>query len=119
MHVEIAVRHGDLGPSQHAYLRQKTEKLVKYFSRLMSIEVAVTELKYSWQIEIVASAEHKHDFVAREEGPNPEAAMDGCVHKIEEQIRRYKEKIQNHRDEIPQGGTSPDRPELPDSPALS
>jgi putative sigma-54 modulation protein len=97
--IEISTRHGSLGPDQRSYLHEKAEKLQKYFDRLMMIEVAVEHLKHAWQVEILVSAEHKHDFVAVEEGPIPEAAMDRCVHKIEQQLRRYKEKVQHHRGE--------------------
>lgn len=97
MHIEITTRHGGLGPEQQAYLHDKAEKLTKYFGRLMKIDVAVEPLKHSWQVEILVSAEHKHDFVAREEGPTPESAMDQCVHKVEHQLRRYKERVQNHK----------------------
>jgi putative sigma-54 modulation protein len=108
VHIEITTRHGGLGPDQHTYLHDKAEKLLKYFGRLMRIEVEVEHLKHSWHVEIFVSAEHKHDFVAREEGPTPEAAMDLCVHKIEQQLRRYKEKVQNHKGEsTARGGSSP------------
>jgi putative sigma-54 modulation protein len=95
--IEIASRHGNLEPAQTQYLHDKADKLVKYFDRLMSVEVAVDHGKHFWQVEIRASAEHKHDFFAKEEGPTPEAAMDSCVHKVEEQLRRYKEKVQHHK----------------------
>jgi putative sigma-54 modulation protein len=105
-----------LGPEQNQYLHDKAEKLLKYFERLMAIEVAVDHVKHLWQVEILVSAEHKHDFVAKEEGPTPEAAMDQCVHKIENQLRRYKERVQNHKGAIGQGGTTPSSPELPEPP---
>jgi putative sigma-54 modulation protein len=108
VHIEISTRHGSLGPDQQAYLHEKAEKLLKYFGRLMAIEVAVEHLKHEWQVEILVSAEHKHDFVATEKGPVPEAAMDSCVHKIVEQLRRYKDKVQRHRGEMSVG----DLPEL-------
>lgn len=116
MQIEIATRHGSLTPHQQDHLQEKAEKLVKYFGRLMSIEVAVEQTKRNWQVEILVSAEHKHDFVALESGSTPEAAMDQCVHKVESQLRRYKERVQNRRDAIPQGGTSPTRPDLPEPP---
>ena len=105
MQIEISTRHGELSAEQQRYLHDKAEKLQKYFDRLMSIEVAVDHVKHAWDIEILVSAEHKHDFVARETGSTPEAAMDACVHKIENQRRRYKEKVQNHKGEVPHGGT--------------
>jgi putative sigma-54 modulation protein len=115
--IEITTRHGSLTPEQQEYLQNKAEKLTKYFNRLMAIHVNVEHGKHSWQVEIVVSAEHKHDFVAYEDAPTPEAAMDLCEHKIEQQIRRYKEKVQEHRDAVPHGGTSPSSPDLPEPPA--
>ena len=106
MQIEISIRHGALDAEQHRYLHDKAEKLLKYFSRLMAIEVAVDHVKHAWDIEILVSAEHKHDFVARETGATPEAAMDACVHKIEQQLRKYKERVQNHKGEATLGGSS-------------
>ena len=107
MHIEITTRHGSLEESQQTHLHEKAQKLLKYFARLMSIEVEVDQRKNDWLVEIFVSAEHKHDIIAREPGDTPESAMDQCVHKIEQQLRRYKEKIQNHKGDIPQSGTGP------------
>ena len=117
MQIELSTRHGSLAPDQQVYLRDKAEKLRKYFDRLMAIEVRVEYVKHACRVEIVASAEHKHDFVAVEEGPTPEAAMDSCVHKIEQQLRRYKERVQDHRGETPMGGTSPQSTDVPEPPS--
>src|SRR5512135_784835 len=100
VHIEISTRHGGLGPEQQSYLHDKAEKLLKYFGRLMAIEVAVDHLK--------------HAFVATEEGPTPEAAMDQCVHKIEHQLRRYKERVQHHKGDVTHGDISPRSPEPPE-----
>jgi len=116
VNIEITTRHGHLEAGQREYLRQKAEKLLKYFGRLMSIEVAAEPRKHDWSVEVLVSAEHKHDFVARVEADTPEMAMDGCVHKVEQQLRRYKEKVQDHHGAIPQGGTSPLHPDLPEPP---
>lgn len=116
MQIAITARHGSLNSDQHDYLRAKAEKLQKYFGRLMSIEVAADHQKNGWLVEVLVSAEHKHDFVAREEAPGLEAATDACVHKVEQQLRRYKEKVQDHHGAMPQGGTSPLHPDLPEPP---
>jgi putative sigma-54 modulation protein len=114
VHIEISTRHGGLAPEQQSYLHEKAEKLLKYFGRLMAIQVEAEHHKHSWQVEILVSAEHKHDFVAREEGPTPEAAMDQCVHKIEQQLRRYKERVQNHKGDVALGGIPVPSPEPPE-----
>lgn len=122
MHIEITTRHGSLEPEQHDYLDEKAQKLLKYFGRLMAIEVEVDRRKSDWLVEIFVSAEHKHDIVARETADTVEAAMDRCTHKVEQQLRRYKERIQNHKGDIPQGGSgaqvglSPRPDELPEPP---
>ncbi|RUL86855.1 HPF/RaiA family ribosome-associated protein [Tautonia sociabilis] len=118
MQIELSTRHGlTLDPSQQRYVQDKAGKLLKYFNRLMAIEVIIDHQKNGWWMEMVASAEHKHDFVARGDAPGLEAVTDQVVHMIEQQIRRYKDRIQDHRDEMPHGGTSPTRPDLPEPPA--
>jgi putative sigma-54 modulation protein len=107
VHIEITTRHGSLEPEQQSYLNDKAQKLLKYFGRLMAIEVEVDRRKHDWLVEIFVSAEHKHDIVARETADTVEAAMDSCLHKAEQQLRRYKERVQNHKGDIPQGGSGP------------
>jgi putative sigma-54 modulation protein len=62
------------------------------------------------------SAEKTNVFVGWVVADTPEMAMDGCVHKVEQQLRRYKEKVQEHHGAMPQGGTSPLHPDLPEPP---
>ncbi len=111
MHIEISTRHCELSGQQQTYLHDKAEKLLKYFGRLMAIEVAVYHGKHAWEIEILVSAEHKHDFVARESAATPEMTMDLCVHKIEQQLRRYKEKVQHHKGDVTHDGPARRSPE--------
>lgn len=111
MQIEISTRHGGLEPDEHRYLQEKADKLQKYFGRLVAIQVVVDHVKHAWQVEILVSAEHKHDFVAREEGPTPQAAMDQCVHKIEHQLRRYKERVQSHKGDVTHEGITPRSPD--------
>ena len=40
----------------------KAEKLLKYFGRLMQIEVEVDHRKHDWLVEIFVSAEHMLNF---------------------------------------------------------
>lgn len=97
MQIKISVRHGHLGEDAQRYVRDKAEKLLRFFDRLTSIEVTVDLQSDSSTVEILARAEHKHEFVARESNPDVLAAVDMVEHKLEGQIRRYKEKIQDHR----------------------
>jgi putative sigma-54 modulation protein len=95
--IKISTRHGQLSEESQQKVREKTERLVRYFERLTSIEVTV-DLKSpdSPVVQLQVSAEHKHDFVAHGEGAELSKAVDAAVHKMEEQLRRYKERIQGH-----------------------
>ncbi len=97
MQVSISARHGQLSEATREKIAAKTEKLTRLFERVTAIEVEVDlENKDALTVEIHASAEHKHDFVAREQGEELMAVLDAAVHKIEQQIRKYKEKVQDH-----------------------
>jgi putative sigma-54 modulation protein len=50
------------------------------------------------KVDLKVSAEHKHDFVAHEQGDNLLGVVEAAVEKIEEQLRRYKERVvERHR----------------------
>lgn len=97
MQVKITARHGHLSESTQEFIRNKAEKLLHYFQRLMMIEVLVDQKEEEFVVEFLVSAEHKHDFVATERNKDLLAAVDLVLDKLEGQIRRYKEKIQDHR----------------------
>ena len=99
MQLSITARHGHLTEATQAKLRAKAEKLGRFFERLMSIEIVV-DLKDSQQpkVDLKVSAEHKHDFVAHEQGENLVGALEAAVEKVEQQLRKYKERVQErHR----------------------
>jgi putative sigma-54 modulation protein len=95
--IKISARHGHLADETQEFIRRKVEKLLRYFERLTSIEVTVDLRNELNQVELLVSAEHKHDFIAHETNSDILAAVDAVVAKLEQQIRRYKEKIQDHR----------------------
>ena len=99
MQVSISVRHGQLAESTQDKLKSKAEKLSRFFDRLMAIELVI-DLQDEQQpsVEIMVSAEHKHDFVATSKSESLISATDSAVQKIEQQLRKYKEKVQQkHR----------------------
>jgi putative sigma-54 modulation protein len=95
--IKISARHGHLNEATQLFIEDKAQKLLHFFNRLTLIEVTVDLQTESKKVELVVQAEHKHDFVARESHPDLLAAIDRVVDKMEGQLRRYKEKIQDHR----------------------
>jgi len=95
--IKTSVRHGHLSESAQQLVRDKAEKLLHFFDRLTMIEVTVDLQEDSKSVELLVQAEHKHDFVARESAAELQVALDAAVDKLVHQLRRYKEKIQDHR----------------------
>ncbi|MFN0199044.1 MAG: ribosome hibernation-promoting factor, HPF/YfiA family [Planctomycetaceae bacterium] len=99
MQVAIACRHGSIPDTVHQYITEKSEKIVSLFERITAIQVTVEfvdQRAESVRVEILVDSEHKHDFVAHDEGDAVIATFDRALHKMEQQIRKYKEKVQNH-----------------------
>ena len=97
MQIKISARHGHLSEATQTFIREKAEKLLHIFQRLSMIEVTVDLKSDATVVEFLVSAEHKHDFVARESNADILTAVDLALHKLEGQLRRYKQKIQDHR----------------------
>jgi putative sigma-54 modulation protein len=95
--IKISVRHGHLSDATQQIIRDKAEKLLHFFERLTMIAVTVDMQKDQKWVEFLVQAEHKHDFVAHDSHPDLLAAVDLVLDKLEAQLRRYKEKIQDHR----------------------
>ena len=97
MQIKISTRHGHLTEETQQYIRDKAGKLLHFFQRLMMIEVLVDLKDDEKFVEFLVSAEHKHDFVASERNKDLLAAVDLVLAKLETQVRKYKEKVQDHR----------------------
>lgn len=97
MQIKISARHGHLSESTQASISAKLEKLLRLFERLTSVELTVDlEHKPAVSVDLQVSAEHKHDFVASSKAEELMAAVDAAMHKVEQQLRKYKEKVQDH-----------------------
>ncbi len=98
MQINVSARHGSLSPSTQETVTQKAGKLQKFFDRITGIEVTV-DLKNQDkpEVEIRVSAEEAPAFVATDSGNNILTAVESVVQKLEQQLRKHKEKVTNHR----------------------
>lgn len=99
MQTRISTRHGNVSDETQSKITAKVEKLTRYFDRLTAIEVTVDfQRRDQPKVDLKVSAEHKSDFVATAQTEDLLASIDQAIHKIEQQLRKYKEKIQErHR----------------------
>ena len=104
MQIEVTTRHGSISEDIREHLISKSEKLLTYFERLTSIQVTVDlDNSHAKNVEILLDAEHKHDFVANGTDDDVMVAFDRAFHKMEQQVKKYKGRIQDHRRDRPTG----------------
>ncbi|PHY00561.1 MAG: ribosomal subunit interface protein [Planctomycetaceae bacterium] len=96
--INVSARHGHLSPASQSKITAKVSRLQRYFDRLTALNVTV-DLKNAGLpvVEIVASAEHFHDMVSHELSAHLWRSVDGAVKKLEQQLRKHKEKIRDHK----------------------
>ncbi len=98
MQINISTRHGQLAQETKGKINSKLQKLVRFQERMTAVDVTV-DLEHGDEthVEIRVSVERAKDFVSRTNGAELMGALDGAIHKLEEQLRRHKDKLVEHR----------------------
>lgn len=98
MQVNVSARHGTLSTHDQEVIREKSEKVRRLFDRVNAVEVTVDfQHQEEPHVEINVSAEHSNDFVASSKASTVIAALDGAIQKVEQQLRKHKEKLTGHK----------------------
>jgi len=95
--INISIRHGSVSEETQSKIIAKVEKLGRLFERLTQIEVTIDlERRDQPSVDLKVNAEHRHDFLASSRSGELLASVDLVLHKVEQQLRKYKQKIQEH-----------------------
>ena len=98
MEILFTARHGQVSESAQDTIKNKVAKLPRFFDRLTGIQVIADLINTdSPKVEIIASAEHANDFFASDTGTNVVTALDSAMAKMEQQLKKHKEKLTAHR----------------------
>ena len=96
--INISARHGHLSPATQEKIHEKVEGVRRFFDRIQAIRVTVDlEHRDAPTLELCVDAEHHDDFVAAVQADTVLAALDGAIEKIEQQLRKFKERLKEHR----------------------
>ncbi len=116
MHVNITARHLKLTPAIADYVQKKLEKAKRFLDPLIWSQVILGVEKTRHLAEIIIHSSGR-TFTAKEESTDLYAAIDLASDKIDEQLRRYKDRRQEIRAEnrrrSPRGKFSGMPPVLP------
>ncbi len=98
MQIKISTRHGHLSAATQEKITSKVERLLRFNDRLSAVDVTVDlERKDTPSVEFRVSVEKSEDLVATNQEDNLMVAVDACLRKVEQQLRKHKEKMIDHR----------------------
>ena len=97
MDITFIGRHMDVTDAMKQYAAEKVGKLPHLYDSLQSADVSFGVDAGEHVVEIVAHGKRKSTFVARHQGKDMYGCLDQCVHKLEQQLRRHKDKIRDRQ----------------------
>lgn len=97
MQVAITCRHGSIRPELREYITQKAEKLLRYLNTVSEIDVTLEFEGPRVDVEMLVEIDGFHTIVAHVEGEDAGATFDKTLHKMEQQVHKYKEKHRDHK----------------------
>lgn len=107
MNIAIDARHMDVTTAIREYAETKLGKLPRFYNGIQSAEVILDFEAEKALVEVVVTAKRKATFVGTDRNDDMYAAIDQCMHKVEQQIRRHKDRVRDHQGpphEAMQGG---------------
>lgn len=96
MNVTVMFRHMDSSEALKNYATEKTDRIRKYLTEPIEVHWVLSVEKFR-QIANVTVAANGVTIKGEEETADLYSAIDMVMGKIEKQVRRYKEKIKNHK----------------------
>lgn len=91
MLINTTARHCELDPEDRLHAHQRLERLGRYARDLHEAHLVVSAEKYRHTAEITLRLKH-HEMVSREESTGARSAIDRAADRLEEQLRRLKER---------------------------
>jgi putative sigma-54 modulation protein len=96
--INISARHGHLSPRTQEKISDKVESIGRLFDKITAIQVVVDlEHREEPSVEVKVLAEHHDEFIATVKAESIAAALDGVIDKVEAQVRKFKERLKEHK----------------------
>ena len=97
MAIDITSRHIDVDADIKAHAHDKAEKIAEEFPRVESVHVILDGQKHLQIAEIVVQAKNHLRVEASETSDDLYKAIDIASDRVERQLRKARQKIQDHR----------------------
>ncbi len=97
MQVTVKGRHIGVNEELKRYCTEKASRLPRLYDRIRSVEVILDGREGLHTAEMLVHSDGSQPFVASEEHADAFAAVDLLMDKIEQQLRRHKERHRNRK----------------------
>jgi putative sigma-54 modulation protein len=96
MRVHLSGHHVEVTPALRSYVEKKLGRILRRFDRLIDVHCILTVEKLRHRAESTVKLRGSTIHAASTE-EDMYAAIDALADKLEEQVRRHKEKVRDHR----------------------
>ena len=95
MNLQISGHHLEVTPAIHDYVTGKIERVVRHFDNLIDVNVilSVDKLKQIAEVAVHLAGKDVHVEAVEED---LYAAIDSLADKLDRQIQKHKQKLQDH-----------------------
>lgn len=95
MNLQISGHHLEVTPAIRDYVTGKLERVTRHFDNVIDVNVILSVEKLKQKAEVTVHLPGKDIFV-EETGEDLYAAVDSLVDKLDRQVQKYKQKLQDH-----------------------
>ncbi len=96
MQLTLTGHHVEVTPALRAYVEKRFDRVVRHFDRVIDVHCVLTVEKLEHKAEATLKVSGSSIHAEAIDG-NMYAAIDMLADKLEEQVRRHKERVRNHR----------------------
>jgi putative sigma-54 modulation protein len=96
MQISTTARHCELDAQVREFALQRLAKLERFARDIQEAHLIVTAEKFRHTAEITLRLKHR-EMVSREESDTSKLAIDLAAHRLEQQLRRLKDKRTEHK----------------------
>ncbi len=95
MNLQISGHHLEVTPAIHDYVTAKLERVTRHFDNVIDVNVILSVEKLKQKAEVTVHLSGKDVFVEAID-EDLYAAVDSLVDKLDRQVQKYKQKLQDH-----------------------
>ena len=95
MNLNITGRHVEVTPAIREYVTSKLDRVIRHFDNVTSVTVILSVEKLKQKAEVTLHVRGKDLFVEADDA-DLYAAIDAMTDKLDRQVQKYKQKVQDH-----------------------